>query len=279
MGGAVSTSVSGGSGKLRRPAAGEDRRAIMAARAALAAADVRLAARDQELRDLATILSHDLRAPLRRLQLFAEMARERGGGADTELAGYLSHIHAGAERMERLLGDLVTYARLETSPDRICPIDLGVLVREVVEDAQARLDEAGGRIVVGELPVIDGDANLMRQLLGNLVDNAIEFRRLDVPLEIAISARSRSAPPGVPETDMTVADNGIGFDNQNAERIFDVFERLDGDGVHDGTGIGLAICRKVAQLHGGSIAADGELGRGSTFTLRLPVARSQELLT
>ncbi len=136
----------------------------------------------------------------------------------------------------------------------------------MLEDLELEVERSGAVVRVGELPTIDGDEPQLRQLMQNLISNALKFRREDVVPEVDIDARVKDTA-----VEITVRDNGIGFEPQYAARIFRVFERLHGRGRYQGTGIGLALCRKIAERHGGTIEADSEPGVGSTFTVRLPV--------
>lgn len=247
--------------------------AIHAAREALEAMNAGLELRNRELRDFASVVSHDLRAPLRRLQLFAEMAAELHAG-DDELSDYLARIRGNARRLDALVSDLLAYALLGASGVGLRLVDLGQIVGEAREEHQAGLAAVHGLVEVAELPSIEGDPLLLHQLFSNLIGNALKFRRPDVAPVVAVDVRSGGdGNRGFVELD--VRDNGIGFEAAYADRIFGIFERLHTD-EYQGTGIGLAICRKVAQLHGGSITATGAPGRGATFTIRLPLTQPKE---
>ena len=145
-------------------------------------------------------------------------------------------------------------------------------VRRQLHDLELRAHEAGGEISIGELPSIDADPLQMRQLLQNLASNALKFHREGVPPRVEITGQLDNGA----RARIVVADNGIGFDEKYAERIFTMFERLHGRGSYEGTGIGLAICRKIAERHGGEIAARSTPGQGSTFIVTLPVHHGEE---
>ena len=145
-------------------------------------------------------------------------------------------------------------------------VDLNQLTQETLDDLSAEVEASGATVHVGELPSIHADALQMRQLLQNLLSNAIKFRRQAVPPEIGVEAEMSDG-----KLLLTVKDNGIGFEPQYSGRIFRVFERLHGRSQYPGTGIGLALCRKIVERHGGSIGAEGELGVGSIFTVTLPI--------
>jgi signal transduction histidine kinase len=226
-----------------------------------------LARSNAELEQFASIASHDLQEPLRKVRTFTQQLTVTD--ADN-LSGkgqqYLERANAAAERMQRLIEDLLKFSRVATHGRPFQPVDLHELVDGVLEDLELEVERAGAVVRVGELPTIDGDEPQLRQLMQNLISNALKFRREGVVPEVDIDA---TALEGAVE--ITVRDNGIGFEPQYAGRIFRVFERLHGRSRYQGTGIGLALCRKIAERHGGTIEADSELEVGSTFTVRLPV--------
>jgi signal transduction histidine kinase len=232
-----------------------------------------LARSNAELEQFASIASHDLQEPLRKVRTFtqqltvieADRLSERGND-------YLQRANAAAERMQTLIEDLLKFSRVATRGRSFTPVDLGQVTREVLDDLSAEVERSGAIVHVGELPTIDADALQMRQLMQNLISNALKFRRQDVTPEVRIDATVRD---GLAE--LAVSDNGIGFEPQYSLRIFRVFERLHGRTEYPGTGIGLALCRKIAERHGGSIVADSEPGVGSTLTVTLPIHPRQEI--
>jgi signal transduction histidine kinase len=160
-------------------------------------------------------------------------------------------------------------------------VDLTEVAEEVVSDLEARIEEVGGRVEVGELPTIEADRLQMRQLLQNLIGNGLKFHKggeapvVEVRAEV-VEERGRGgseAPAGEGVCHIRVKDNGIGFDEEHLERIFMPFQRLHGRNVYEGTGMGLAICRKVVERHGGRITAESAPGRGATFTVTLPLVQ------
>jgi signal transduction histidine kinase len=145
----------------------------------------------------------------------------------------------------------------------------------VVKDLDMLIDQTGGRVEIGDLPTIEADLPQIRQLLGNLIGNALKFRNKDVAPLVKIDSkpiRKRTGVIGAAQCQVIVADNGIGFEEKFAERIFQPFERLHSQGKYEGTGIGLSICKKIVERHGGSIIAQGEPGRGAKFIATLPVS-------
>ena len=240
------------------------------ARDALAALNAKLAERNADLHDFTSVVSHDIRAPLRRIQMYGEQLEMDAGvrlGDDLPL---LQRMRAGAAKLEKLVEELLAYARVEGSDRPRVEVDLDALLAEVIEDLQMPLREAGATVEVATLPVTHGEPILLRQLFTNLIANAIKFRRPDVASRIMVTGAIVSGPANREETEIIVRDNGIGFEQQYAERIFRIFERLHAEREFPGTGVGLAICRKIALYHDGTIEAAGIPGEGATFTIRLP---------
>jgi light-regulated signal transduction histidine kinase (bacteriophytochrome) len=167
--------------------------------------------------------------------------------------------------MSRLIDDLLSFSRVTTHARPFSRVDLAATARDVIEDLELQAAQAGGRVEVGPLPEVEADPVQMRQLFQNLVGNALKFRRPGVPPVGRVAAAP--APDGWV---VTVADNGIGFEDRHAARIFQVFQRLHGRDEYDGTGVGLAICRKIVDRHGGTITARGRPGEGATFVVALP---------
>jgi len=170
-----------------------------------------------------------------------------------------------------LIEDLLAFSRVSTKGRPFTRVDLGEVARQVVTDLEVTIDEAGATVALGDLPTIDADGTQMRQLLQNLIANAIKFRRDGVAPAVRVTAVVRSGT-----AEIGVADNGIGFDDKYASRIFRAFERLHARSDYPGTGIGLALCRKIVERHHGSIAASGTPGEGAVFTFSLPVDQESE---
>jgi signal transduction histidine kinase len=241
---------------------------------ALARRAQELARSNEELEGFASIASHDLQEPLRKVRTFTqqlnvvEADRLSDRGRD-----YLNRANAAAERMQNLIEDLLKFSRVATHARPFAPVDLKRITGEVLEDLSAQVEQSGAVVHVGELPTISADQLQIRQLLQNLISNALKFRRENVTPEVTIDATVADD-----KIELSVSDNGIGFDPQYSRRIFRVFERLHGRGEYPGTGIGLALCRKIAERHGGSVVADGEPGVGSTFIVTLPVHQADEVI-
>ena len=230
-----------------------------------------LARSNAELDQFASIASHDLQEPLRKVRTFTERVREIDADTLSDRGlDYLQRANASAERMQRLIEDLLVFSRVAMQTRPFAPVDLGQVTREVLEDLDDLVRRSGARVTVGALPTINADGAQMRQLMQNLISNALKFRREGVTPEVDVSATVDEEWATI-----VVRDNGIGFEPQYSRRIFRVFERLHGRGAYPGTGIGLALCRKIADRHGGSVQAGSVVGQGSTFTVRLPINRRE----
>ena len=217
----------------------------------------------------AAVASHDLQEPLRKILSFGDRLDAAAGPALGPAArGYLDRMLSAATRMRSLITDLLAYARVTTRAEAFVPVDLAILAREVIGDLETAIAEAAAVVEVGDLPVIDADPLQMRQLFQNLLSNALKYRRLTAALRVRIEGLGADGGRYV----LTVTDNGIGFGAQYAERIFGMFERLHGRTEYEGSGIGLAICRSIAEHHGGTITATGTPGQGAVFSVSLPCA-------
>ena len=232
----------------------------------LRSALTRLEHSNRELEDFAYVASHDLQEPLRKIQAFGDLLRSRHAAALPDQArDYIERMQSAAHRMQVLINDLLSFSRVTTKAQPFVRVDLGAVAREVAKDLEVRAHETGGTIAVGPMPVIDADPLQMRQLLQNLTGNGLKFHRPGVPPHVEVRGEVENG-----RCRITVSDNGIGFDDKYAERIFTIFERLHSRDKYEGTGIGLAICRKIAERHGGEIRARGVPGEGATFVVTLP---------
>ncbi len=226
-----------------------------------------------ELQEFASVASHDLQEPLRKIQAFGDRPALGENGRD-----YLERMQDAARRMQILLHDLLTLSRITSKAQPFQRVDLLKIVEDVVSDLEVRIEQTGARVEIGRLPSIDADAGQMRQLLQNLISNALKFHAPGLKPEVIISAKvldnAESLPGSMPGEELVqimVRDNGIGFDERYLDRIFQVFQRLHSRSDFEGTGIGLAVCRKIADRHGGIISAKSSEGQGATFIVTLPV--------
>lgn len=224
-----------------------------------------LARSNADLEQFASVASHDLQEPLRMVasytQLLGKRYRNRLDGDADEFMGF---IVDGALRMQRLINDLLTFSRVGSRGKGFQPVDLAASVDQVRINLRAAIDESGALISTGTLPVVNADATQMEQLLQNLIGNAIKFRKGPAP-SVHIDARREDAAWRI-----TVQDDGIGIDARYAERIFVIFQRLHTAAEYPGTGIGLAICKKIVERHGGQIGVHSTPGEGASFSFTLP---------
>ena len=222
-----------------------------------------------ELQDFASIASHDLQEPLRKVLAFGDRLREHSASAlDDTGQDYLRRMQNAAGRMSQLIQSLLEYSRITSRAQPFQRVDLAQVLFEIVSDLDERIRAGGARIISDVLPVINADPTQMRQLLQNLLANALKFQRPAQKPVIEVSTRRTESG----EWEITVRDNGIGFDEQYAERIFRPFQRLHGRQQYEGSGMGLAICRKIVQRHGGTLVAHSTSGQGSEFVITLPGA-------
>jgi PAS domain S-box-containing protein len=233
---------------------------------------------NRELEEFATAASHDLQEPLRKIQSFVGLLKEEQSAAlNTEGHHYLDRIQNAASRMTTLVADLLEFSLVSSKGNPFTPVDLNEVLAGVVLDLELRLAQTGGRVESGHLPIVASDSLQMRQLLQNLIGNALKFNQQGVPPVVRISAEIIGALDVAGHTQaettcrISVADNGIGFDEKYLDRVFTIFQRLHGRGKYEGTGIGLAICRRIVERHGGNITARSQPGRGSTFVVDLPL--------
>jgi light-regulated signal transduction histidine kinase (bacteriophytochrome) len=234
---------------------------------ALRSATQELERSNRELQDFASIASHDLQEPLRKIRAFGDrLATGHGASLDVSGQDYLARMTAAAARMQSLIDDLLAYSRVATQSRAVERVSLAETVADVLGDLEQRIAETQGTVqIIGSLPAVDADPWQLRQLLQNLLGNALKYRRPGVQPQVRVSCVEM--PQG---WTIQVSDNGIGFPQEQATRIFAPFQRLHGRGEYEGTGMGLAICRRIVERHGGTIAARGQAGEGAEFTVTLP---------
>lgn len=258
---------------------------------ALAHKAAELARSNAELEQFAFVASHDLQEPLRKIQAFGDRLKVKCESLSLgEGKEYLERMQNAAARMRTLIDDLLTFSRVISRTEPFTPVDLNRVVREVLNDLEVRIEKNGVKLEVGELPTIDADPMQMRQLLQNLIGNALKFHEPGAKPVVHIAGKILPAAAESTETAMlrrrgpkgeaprvqqfcevTVQDNGIGFDEKYLDRIFAVFQRLHGRQEYEGTGIGLAVCRRIVDRHGGTLTAKSKPGQGAMFIVTLPM--------
>ena len=217
-----------------------------------------LARSNAELEQFAYVASHDLQEPLRKVQAFGDMLKSKFGEALNEQGrGYVDRMRDSADRMQTLIGDLQAFLRVMTKGQSFVAVDLNILTQQVLSDLEARIDGSGGSVEVFDQLTLDADPTQMRQLLQNLISNGLKFHRPEESPVVEVRSRLLNGRDGSPDGDastdefceITVKDNGIGFDEKYLDRMFTIFQRLHSGSTYEGNGIGLAICRKIVERH------------------------------
>jgi two-component system, chemotaxis family, sensor kinase Cph1 len=221
---------------------------------------------NRELEQFAYVASHDLQEPLRMVASYTQLlARRYRGKLDDEADEFISFAVDGALRMQELINDLLTYSRVGSRALELTWVDMSQVVDQVVADLSLAIEEVEASVTHDRLPIVRGDALQMQQLFQNLIANGIKFHRPGVPPLVRVFAE-RADDQWI----FSVNDNGIGIEPQYLERIFVLFQRLHSRAEYPGTGIGLAICKKIVERHGGTLAVHSEQGSGTTFAFTLP---------
>ncbi|MBK8812478.1 MAG: PAS domain S-box protein [Acidobacteria bacterium] len=241
--------------------------------------NARLERSNRELQDFAYVASHDLQEPLRKVQAFGDRLSQKYSASLTdEGADYIRRMRQASLRMQTLINDLLTFSRVTTKARPFTPTDLNSVVGNVLSDLEIRIDELKARVEIGDLPRIEADELQMHQLFQNLIGNALKFHQKDVLPVVRVHAEEAPDPnpatnlaDAVPACRIVVEDNGIGFDEKYLDRIFTVFQRLHGRGEYEGSGVGLAVCRKIVERHNGDVTASSSPGKGAKFIITLPL--------
>lgn len=223
---------------------------------------------NSELEQFAYIASHDLQEPLRMIGSYSQLLTRRyKGQLDAKADQYISYITEGVERMQTLIMDLLQYSRTATNKEDLKPVDLNTVMEEVLTDLKVAVEGSHAQIKAGSLPTLKASHTQLRQLFQNLIGNAIKFRGNEAPV---IEVRANEE---VEQWLFSIKDNGIGIDPEFSERIFMIFQRLNDRDQYPGTGIGLAVCKKIVERHGGKIWIESEAGKGSDFLFTIPKKR------
>jgi signal transduction histidine kinase len=224
-----------------------------------------------ELEQFAYVASHDLQEPLRMVASYCQLIKRRyRGKLDTDADDFIDFAVEGASRMQGLINDLLGYSRVGNRGEPFAPLQAGALVKIVLSNLEAAIADAGATVEVGDLPEISGDRTQLVQLFQNLVGNGMKFRRDEAPV-IRISA-----VPAGDFAQFTVEDNGIGIEREYVDRIFLIFQRLHDRKKYAGTGIGLAVVKKVVEHHGGKVWVESTPGQGTRFQFTLPTVQRSE---
>lgn len=231
----------------------------------------RLEQSNRELEHFASIAAHDLQEPLRKIRSFSDRLSTRYAEVLGEGRDYLERMQNAAERMQNLIDDLLTYSRVRTQSKPFVKVDLNQVLHDVLSDLEIAIEQSGAKIDVQEsLGIVQGDGSQMHQLFQNLLSNAIKFRSKDRTCQISVSSEVLGD-----ERVISIKDNGIGFDEKYLDRIFNIFQRLHQRGEYPGTGVGLAVCRRIVDRHNGKLTAQSRLGEGSVFLLTLPLVQAK----
>ncbi len=242
--------------------------------------NIQLQHSNRELQDFAYVASHDLQEPLRKIQAFGDRLNSRYSSVlDERGQDYLGRMQNAAERAQTLVNDLLTFSRITTKARPFVSVNLNDIVKDILADLEIQIEQTAGQVNVGDLPIIQADPLQMQQLFQNLISNALKFHQTDLPPVVNIGGQIHHEPAingdqtwvTYPQCQITVADNGIGFEEKYLDRIFTVFQRLHTRSAYQGTGIGLAICRKIIERHRGAITAKSAPDQGATFIITLPI--------
>ncbi len=237
---------------------------------------------NKDLMDFANIASHDLQEPLRKIQIFGDLLKSRyADEIDTRGLSYVDHMRNSADRMQKFLIGLLTYSRISTQGQPFTKVNLNEVVEAVLLDLQLKIEQKAAIVDVGQLPTINADPTQMHQLFQNLLSNALKFQNGNQVPKIAIHAEKSILPEQSGSGDqitwqLSITDNGIGFDEKYLDRIFLPFQRLHGRNEYEGTGMGLAICRKIVERHRGRFTARSAPGKGSTFIITMSSQITEE---
>jgi len=234
---------------------------------------------NRELEEFAFVASHDLQEPLRKIRAFGDRLQQKYSAQLGETGSdYVKRMQSASERMSALIDDLLSFSRVTTKQRPFVSVDLNEVMHRVMDDFDYSIEETGAQLHIDPLPIIDADAPQIAQVFMNLIANSLKFHLRNARPIITVTCEINVASPVGDDSRawccLHFSDQGIGFEAQYAERIFSLFQRLHGRDEYSGTGIGLALCRKIIERHGGAITAHSELGEGAIFTIYLPMTQT-----
>jgi PAS domain S-box-containing protein len=248
------------------------------AHSALQAYAQKLKRSNQELEQFAFVASHDLQEPLRKIRFFGRNLQQQfTQDLPAEARDYLERMQNAAERMRTMIDGLLELSRVSTRGGNFVLVDLTTVVEEAIADLEARIRTSGGEVILDSLPSVEIDVVQIRQLFQNLIGNALKFHKPGVPPVVHIYQGPLLPGTTISQVDIMVEDNGIGFNEQFTDRIFQPFQRLHGKSEFEGTGLGLAISQKIVERHHGKLKVRSVLNEGSVFTVTLPIRQSASL--
>ncbi|BDD09137.1 hypothetical protein FUAX_15690 [Fulvitalea axinellae] len=225
---------------------------------------------NHDMEEFAYVSSHDLQEPLRKIRIFGERISSHSGNLlDAKSSDYLRRMLSASGRMQDLINALLSFSRVSARSASLEVVDLNKVLEHVVSDLEIPIEGQSAEVEVGELPFVEGIPSMLRQLFQNLLANAIKFRKTDERPRVEVFV-SKNSEEEKDQVEICVRDNGIGFDPAYANKVFQIFQRLEGNRF-EGSGVGLAICKKIASIHGGEIKAESKEGVGTTITVTLSV--------
>ncbi len=228
---------------------------------------------NEDLESFASVVSHDLRAPLRKIETLGNFLKEDYRDLlDEQGKGFINNMGAITNHLSKLIDNLLQYSQASMEPKSFETVDLNSIAKKAVHNLDAQVQTTKGKVLIGNLPLVDGESSLLYQLFQNLIANALKFHLEGIPPVVEISSEKTKEKGN---WEITVKDNGIGFDTKYAEKIFRPFERLVNRNDFEGSGIGLAHCKKIVDRHSGDITVESVPGQGSVFKILLPEKQSQ----
>lgn len=231
---------------------------------------------NDDLQQFAHVASHDLKEPVRKIKTFVGRLEDYlEGKLDESASKYIERIHVASDRMFNMIDGVLAYSKINADSQKATRVDLNEIIKNIETDLEVSLQKTGGKIYYDELPILEGASVLLYQLFYNLINNSLKFAKEDTPSKISITATEKLEGSNRMAV-ITLEDNGIGFDMDQTARIFETFTRLNSKDRYEGTGLGLSLCKKIAERHGGTITAAGSPGKGAVFIITLPFEQEEK---